>query len=579
MRKKLPGALEESKMTCLKLRSFACLAVLAVFAALVVPVRSIAEDLALTLAERIRNIKEANSTNDDTTSGLKTPTNLLYNQMLKSVALIDCTTEDGSSWSGTGWVLDAKQRLLVTNHHVVEGVEECDVYFPEFIDGQLVTDPARSVVPSRAIHGRVIDCDETCDLAIIQVDRLPKDCPALELAEASATPGQTIHSIAGSATGTQSLWVYSIGHVRQIVRGVLANDQEAMLLESDMATNQGNSGGPVCDDKGRVVAVVEGHSTEARLVSIYVELQSLASYLAEGLRCVDPKTVEDLQFAAERCLESSRPDAAFKMANAALELNRKSADLYALRGWCWYEKDDLESAKGDFEDALKLDDKCADAHSGMGQLAFDDYEYEDSIQHCTTALRIQPENVDYLVQRGQAREWNGEFADARKDYVAALKINPESAAALRGRSIIDIELGDLQAGLTGLNSIISEYNTDAETFYYAGRAMNGLGQFDDAAIVSRRAIELDQEFAGAYQQLGNALVGLEQYDEAADVLTTAIELNSEDAVSHFLMGVIMTIRGSTDEATSYLETALELAEDDEELQASVEELLNDLRSS
>jgi len=548
----------------------------AISATVVVPLRSSAEDRAVTLAERIRNIKEANSANDDTTSGLKTPSNPLYNQILKSVALIDCTTEEGSSWSGTGWVLDEKQRLLVTNHHVVEGVEECDVYFPEFIDGQLVTDPARSVVPSRAVHARVIDCDETCDLAIIQADRLPKDCPALELAEASATPGQTIHSIAGSATGTQSLWVYSTGHVRQIVRGQLANDQEAMLLESDMATNQGNSGGPVCDDKGRVVAVVEGHSTEARLVSIYVDLQSLASYLAEGLRCVDPKTVDDLQFAAERCLESSRPEAAFKLANAALALNRKSADLYALRGWCWYEKDDSESAKGDFEDALKLDDKCADAHSGLGQLAFDDNEFEDSIKHCTTALRIQPGNIDYIVQRGQAREWYGEFDGARKDYVTALKINPESAAALRGRSIIDIEQGDYQAGITGLNSIISDYSTDAETFYYAGRALNGLGQFDDAAVVSRRAIELDQESAGAYQQLGNALVGLDQYDEAADVLATAIEMNSEDAVSHFLMGVIMVIRGNTDEARDYLETASELAEDDDELQNSIQKLLDDL---
>ena len=563
-------------MSCLKLRSFAGLALVAISATVVVPLRSSAEDRAVTLAERIRNIKEANSANDDTTSGLKTPSNPLYNQILKSVALIDCTTEEGSSWSGTGWVLDEKQRLLVTNHHVVEGIEECDVYFPEFIDGQLITDPARSVVPSRAIHGRVIDCDEACDLAIIQVDRLPKDCPALELAEASATPGQTIHSIAGSATGTQSLWVYSTGHVRQIVRGQLANDQEAMLLESDMATNQGNSGGPVCDDKGRVVAVVEGHNTEARLVSIYVDLQSLASYLAEGLRCVDPKTVDDLQFAAERCLESSRPEAAFKLANAALALNRKSADLYALRGWCWYEKDDSESAKGDFEDALKLDDKCADAHSGLGQLAFDDNEFEDSIKHCTTALRIQPENIDYIVQRGQAREWYGEFDGARKDYVTALKINPESAAALRGRSIIDIEQGDYQAGITGLNSIISDYNTDAETFYYAGRALNGLGQFDDAAVVSRRAIELDQESAGAYQQLGNALVGLDQYDEAADVLATAIEMNSEDAVSHFLMGVIMVIRGNTDEARDYLETASELAEDDDELQNSIQKLLDDL---
>jgi len=564
-------------MVCLAARCLAGIALLAVSTTLFAA-RSSADEGAKskTLAERIRNITESNASDKGTSIGLSTPTNPLYNQILRSVALIDCKTDDGASWTGTGWVLDVQQRLLVTNHHVVEGVEECDVYFPEFINGQLVTDPAKSVVQARAIHARVVDCDATCDLAIIQLDRLPKENPALELADVSATPGQTVHSIAGNAVGTQSLWVYSTGHVRQIVRGMLANDNEAMLLESDMATNQGNSGGPVVDDQGRVVAVVEGHMTEARLVSIYVDLQSLATYLADGLRCVEPKTVEDLQFAAKRCLASSRPEAAFKLANAALALNPESAELYALRGQCWYEKDDSESARGDFEEALEIDDKCAAAHSGLGQLAFDDDEYEESIQHYTQALRNDPENTDYLAQRGLAREWNGDLQDARKDYVSALKIDSTFSPAIRGRAFVDIEFGKFQEGMTGLDSIISEYTDDAETFYYAGRAMNGLGNFEDAAVVSRRAVELDQEFAGAYQQLGHALVGLDQYEEGAQVLTTAIELDSEDAMSHYLMGVIMAIQEDVDGSREYLETAFDLAEKDQELQDRVQAMLDKL---
>jgi len=60
---------------------------------------------------------------------------------------------------------------------------------------------------------------------------------------------ERVHSLAGSTVGSQSLWIYSTGHVRQIVRGLMANDYEAMLLESDLATNQGDSGGSVCDDE------------------------------------------------------------------------------------------------------------------------------------------------------------------------------------------------------------------------------------------------------------------------------------------------------------------------------------------
>jgi len=53
------------------------------------------------------------------------------------------------------------------------------------------------------------------------------------MAEQSATTGQRLHSLAGSAVGLQSLWIDSTGHVRQIVRGIVATDYETMLLESD----------------------------------------------------------------------------------------------------------------------------------------------------------------------------------------------------------------------------------------------------------------------------------------------------------------------------------------------------------
>ena len=102
---------------------------------------------------------------------------------------------------------------------------DCSVYFPEYIDGKVNTDPESSLDESRELYGTVIDSDDTVDLALIQLeDDLPEGIVALELAEKSASPGQTIHAIAGTAQGSQSLWTYSTGHVRQITRGMLAND-------------------------------------------------------------------------------------------------------------------------------------------------------------------------------------------------------------------------------------------------------------------------------------------------------------------------------------------------------------------
>ncbi len=530
-----------------------------------------------TLADRLKKIKTSAPAGGNSTSTIKPPSNPHYNKVLKSVALILCEGEDGSTCSGTGWVLDAKQCLLVTNHHVIEGFSECKVFFPEFVDGQLVTDPAKSIVPSRGVAGRVVDSDPTCDLAIIQIERLSPENPELELAETSATPGQNIHSIAGSSVGSQSLWIYSTGHVRQIVRGTLASGYEAEVLESDMATNQGNSGGPVVDDDGRVVAVVEGARTDARLVSLKVELQSLAAYLTEGLRCVDPQSVEDLKFAAERHLNADRPEVALRLVTTALKKDKKNADLFALRGKCWISQEDVDSARGDFKAALKIDENCSEAHCGQGLIAFLEGKFEEAVTEYSHALRNDSDNVDYLLLRADANGFLGEADKARRDFKAVLKKVPHSPPALKGLAIVEVESGNYEAGLDGLNAVVEFLPEDPDVYYYSGYALNVASNFEEAETVLRYALELDAEYPYGHQQLGTALVGLGKFEEAAEVLKVAIEADDEDAASYLLLGQSVIQLGDRQSGTSLVKKSMELT-DDEELKATAREVLNDARS-
>jgi len=528
-------------------------------------------------ADRLKKIKASAPTGGNAAGTIKPPSNPHYNKILRSVALILCEAEDGSTCNGTGWVLDAKQRLLVTNHHVIEGVSECKVFFPEFVDGQLVTDPARSIVPGRAVAGRVVDSDPTCDLAIVQIEKLSPDNPELELAEASATPGQNIHSIAGSAVGSQSLWIYSTGHVRQIVRGILASGYEADVLESDMATNQGNSGGPVVDDEGRVVAVVEGARTDARLVSLKVELQSLAAYLALGLRCVDPQSPEDLKFAAERHLNAERLEVALRLVTTALKQDKRNADLFALRGKCWISQGDIDSARGDFEEALEIDDNCAEAHCGQGLIAFLDGEFEEAVAQYSHALRNDSDNVDYLLCRGEANGCLGEADKARRDFQAVLKKVPNSPPALKGLAIVDVESGDYEAGLNGLSAVVDFLPEDPDVYYYSGYALNSVSNFSDAETILRHVLELDAEYPYGHQQLGNSLVGQGKFDEAVEVLTVAVEADEEDAESYLLLGTAVLKLGDRQKGTALIRKAMGLT-DDEDLKATAREVLSDARN-
>lgn len=530
----------------------------------------------VSLADRVSKLKAQSETSEKSETQARPVTNPLYLQILKSAALILCTSKDGSVCNGTGWVIDGGQRLLVTNHHVIEGVEECEVFFPELVNGQLVTDPTKSIVPSRSFKGRIVDSDQKCDLALIQLEKLPADVPELELAEASATAGQTVHSIAGSSVGSQSLWVYSTGHVRQVVKGQLANGFESILLESDMATNQGNSGGPVCDDHGKVVAVVEGHSTDARLVSIYVDLQAIGNYLADGLKCVEPKTVEDMKFAAKRHLEEKRPNIALRLVTAALKKDRDSAELFALRGQCWLANDDSETARGDFEEALKHDRTCAVAHEGLGLVEEFDGNYEASIKHYTQALRNEPDNIEYMLDRGRARFYLGALDVARKDFDAVLKKDSANFDAIRGKAFCDILDENYQAGLEGLDRVAAFFK-DAEFFYYGGIAMNGLGDVEGAANVLSHAIELENDFMEAYYELGQIYVDAEEFEKAAELSLRGLEVTPDDAGCHYVLGAVMVGTNRIREGKSYLLKCLKLVEDDDELAEAAQELLDSLK--
>src|SRR5262245_19945074 len=45
--------------------------------------------------------------------------------------------------TGTGWIIDARRRLIITNEHVVEGTDSVFVYFPVEEGGRVVREEQR----------------------------------------------------------------------------------------------------------------------------------------------------------------------------------------------------------------------------------------------------------------------------------------------------------------------------------------------------------------------------------------------------------------------------------------------------
>jgi S1-C subfamily serine protease len=208
----------------------------------------------------------------------------VYQKALRSTVLVIGKGPNNRGF-GTGAVIDLEQRLVVTNYHVVGETAECVLFFPAYRDGRAIPEKTHYLdhVNELALAGRVVAKDPKCDLAIVQVERLPEGVAAMPLAASSPRPGQQVHSI-GCPKVSDALWVYSGGSVRQVYhKRIRVNETQvvdAQVVETQAPVNPGDNGGPVVNDKGELIAVVLGFQKEAQLVSPCIDVTELKSLLS-----------------------------------------------------------------------------------------------------------------------------------------------------------------------------------------------------------------------------------------------------------------------------------------------------------
>ncbi|MGI9523869.1 MAG: Do family serine endopeptidase [Hyphomicrobiaceae bacterium] len=137
---------------------------------------------------------------------------------------------------GSGFVIDGKKGLIVTNNHVIEGADEITI---NFNDG------------SKLKVDRVLGKDPKTDLALLKV-----------------TPPKTLTAVKFGSSDELEVgdWVLAIGNPfglgGSVSIGIISAKQRDIqsgpyddYLQTDAAINKGNSGGPLFNMKGEVIGV------------------------------------------------------------------------------------------------------------------------------------------------------------------------------------------------------------------------------------------------------------------------------------------------------------------------------------
>jgi serine protease Do len=136
---------------------------------------------------------------------------------------------------GSGFLISADGYVL-TNHHVVDGAEEVTV----------------KLTDRRSFKAKVVGSDQQSDVAVLKIDA--SGLPYLRVGDSKALkPGQWVVAI-GSPFGLDHS--VTAGIVSAVGRNNPYADQRYVpFIQTDVAINRGNSGGPLINLAGEVVGI------------------------------------------------------------------------------------------------------------------------------------------------------------------------------------------------------------------------------------------------------------------------------------------------------------------------------------
>lgn len=166
----------------------------------------------------------------------------IYRQNVRSVVAINClvrVTENDKvsdkASAGTGFII-TQDGYIVTNHHVVEGANKVTV----------------TLHNGQNFIATVIGSNDTNDVALIKIQTQGLD-PVDIGTSGQMQVGDQVVAI-GNALGefTASL---TVGYVSGMDRDVTTDGTVINMIQTDVAINSGNSGGPLFNAKGQVIGI------------------------------------------------------------------------------------------------------------------------------------------------------------------------------------------------------------------------------------------------------------------------------------------------------------------------------------
>ena len=223
-------------------------------------------------------------------------------------------------------------------------------------------------------------------------------------------------------------------------------------------------------------------------------------------------------------LASRQPDAAIKMASAAVDAAPRMGTAWVALGQALKAADRCEEAENAYGQAISLDGVNALARMGLGELKTATGRAEEAVREFELALKRQPALVGAHLGLGNALAAMGRDEEALERYKQALRLRPRLP----------------------------------EGEFAAGFVLARMGRTKEAEIRYRRALVARPDFAAAWMNLGSLLREQGRDPAAEAALQRAVELRPDLVAGWVNLAILERERRHPAKVETYLRKAFAL---------------------
>ncbi len=200
--------------------------------------------------------------------------------------------------SGSGFIVRANGYVL-TNYHVVQGAETLNV----------------KLHSGEEYPAEVIGSDADFDVAVLKIEA--ENLPAVTLGDSDLLRvGDQVAAI-GNPLGELTLSM-TVGYISALDREINTDGTPINMLQTDVAINSGNSGGPLFDMKGNVIGITTAKYSGATATGASIE----------GIGFALP--INDVMLIADDLIELGYISGRAYLGVTAMEMDKDTAKLYSL---------------------------------------------------------------------------------------------------------------------------------------------------------------------------------------------------------------------------------------------------------